>query len=253
MKILNSLVLSFAMFSKIPMPHTDWSKENMRYIMAFFPVIGVVVGLFAMAFGTAANVFSFSPLLRGAGFFCIPILLTGGIHLDGFCDTVDALSSHAPAEKKQEILKDPRLGAFAAIYLAVYAVAYTGFAAEAACTQRFLIAYLLLHVLTRSLSGLAIVFFPCARDSGLAHSFSDSAARKSNGIVLGCFTALSAAALVFSGGLAGITAVLLTLVILWCYHRVAMQEFQGISGDLAGWFLQLAELAGLAALALLPR
>ena len=32
------------MYSKIPMPQSEWTKENMRYVMCFFPLIGVVIG-----------------------------------------------------------------------------------------------------------------------------------------------------------------------------------------------------------------
>ena len=42
----NSFVVAFAMFSKIPMPRADWSKEeNMKYMMCFFPFVGTVVGV----------------------------------------------------------------------------------------------------------------------------------------------------------------------------------------------------------------
>lgn len=51
---------------------------------------------------------------------CIPLLVTGGIHMDGYMDTVDALSSHQSVEKKLEILKDPNAGAFAVIYCGIY-------------------------------------------------------------------------------------------------------------------------------------
>ena len=37
------------------------------------------------------------------------VLITGGIHLDGFCDTADALYSRRPQEVKLRILKDPQL------------------------------------------------------------------------------------------------------------------------------------------------
>ena len=42
-KIWNSFLIAFAMFSKIPVPRADWDKENMRYMMCFFPLIGVVM------------------------------------------------------------------------------------------------------------------------------------------------------------------------------------------------------------------
>ena len=52
----------------------------------------------------------------------LPLLVTGGIHADGFCDTVDALSSHAEREKMLEILKDSHCGAFAVIFFGLWLV-----------------------------------------------------------------------------------------------------------------------------------
>ena len=48
--------------------------------------------------------------------------------------------------------------------------------------------------------------------------------------------------------LGGGVLVLVAGVALWRYHRVAVKQFGGITGDLAGWFLQKAELYMLAAL-----
>ena len=41
----NSFKIAFAMFSKIPMPQADWSEENMRYMLCFFPFVGAAVGV----------------------------------------------------------------------------------------------------------------------------------------------------------------------------------------------------------------
>ena len=43
-RLWNSFKIAFAMYSKIPMPKADWEKENMRYMMCFFPLIGIVIG-----------------------------------------------------------------------------------------------------------------------------------------------------------------------------------------------------------------
>ena len=51
---------------------------------------------------------------------CSPAAVTGGIHLDGYCDTVDALASHGTPARRQEILKDPHIGAFGVIRLCGY-------------------------------------------------------------------------------------------------------------------------------------
>lgn len=63
-------------------------------------------------------------LARAAGFCLVPVWVTGGIHLDGYADTCDALSSYGDTAKKLEILKDPHCGAFAVIRLCSYFAAY---------------------------------------------------------------------------------------------------------------------------------
>ncbi len=50
----------------------------------------------------------------------IPVFVSGGIHLDGFMDTMDALGSWGDKEKKLEILKDSHNGAFAVIGICCY-------------------------------------------------------------------------------------------------------------------------------------
>ena len=45
----NSFKIAFSMYSKVPMPKSEWTKENMRYIMCLFPLIGVIIGEFLAA------------------------------------------------------------------------------------------------------------------------------------------------------------------------------------------------------------
>jgi len=54
----------------------------------------------------------------------IPFIVTGGFHVDGFMDVSDALSSFKTREEKLAILKDPHIGAFAVIRLAVCGLIY---------------------------------------------------------------------------------------------------------------------------------
>ena len=54
------------------------------------------------------------------------LLVTGGIHLDGFMDTTDARSSYGDREKKLAILKDSHVGAFAVIGCSFYLILSAG-------------------------------------------------------------------------------------------------------------------------------
>ena len=42
--MIKSLLIAFAMYSKVPMPFVKWEKENMKYVLALFPLVGVLEG-----------------------------------------------------------------------------------------------------------------------------------------------------------------------------------------------------------------
>ena len=103
----------------------------MSYAMIFFPWIGAVIGIvtygifclreWCAAWGTGVSEFTFTDLMVAA-----PVWITGGIHMDGFLDTQDALGSCQTKERRLEILKDPHAGAFAILSCALYFLCYAG-------------------------------------------------------------------------------------------------------------------------------
>lgn len=246
MIVLKTIAVAFAMFSRIPMPSFPWEKDSLRFALCAFPLVGAVVGLLCWGWVVLCGLLSAPDLLRAAGLCALPVLVTGGIHLDGCCDTWDALSSHGDREKKQAILQDPHIGAFAAIHLCLYFV--VTFALWAVLPVYPATVVLLGFCLSRSLSGLAVAGFPLARDSGLAHTFAAAADRKAVRIILALLSAGLALAMGLLGeGFAGWLAAAAALLIFLYYRHMALRQFGGLSGDLAGWFLQTAELGMLAA------
>lgn len=240
-KVWNSFLIAFAMFSKIPVPRADWDKENMKYMMCFFPGIGVVIGLLILGYGRLCACLNFGSLMRAAGWTLIPVAVTGGIHLDGFLDTVDALSSWQPKERKLEILKDSHAGAFAVIMGCAYFVLGLGVWSEMADTVLPVAA--IGFVVSRSLSGMALTFFPCANQKGSLGMFADAAQRNVVRVVLFLWLlACLAAALVLDWRLMLILAGTAACVYGY-YYRVAIKQFGGTTGDIAGFFVQVCELA----------
>ena len=116
----NSFKIAFAMFSKIPMPQADWSEENMRYMLCFFPFVGAAVGVVMLGMEWLCRYFGMSNGFIAVALVLVPVIVTGGIHVDGLLDTSDALSSWRDREKRLEILKDSHAGAFAVITACVY-------------------------------------------------------------------------------------------------------------------------------------
>ena len=95
-------------------------------------------------------------MVRAAGFCLIPVWVTGGIHLDGYADTCDALCSYGDTQKKLDILKDPHCGAFAVIRLCSYFVAYFALCCCVQFTPQVGAVWLLALVLERACSGYAV-------------------------------------------------------------------------------------------------
>ena len=242
MIVLQTIAVAFAMFSAVPVPQFGWNEKNMRYALCAFPLVGLLCGVLWCVCG----VLPLPAPARAAGFCLVPVWVTGGIHLDGYADTCDALASYGDREKKLEILKDPHCGAFAVIRLCSYFAAYLCLAACVQFTPRVGALWTLALVLERALSGFAVAAFPLAKDTGLAHTFATAADKQIVCHFLCGLSALLVLALTALGG-GGLAAA--ALLALWRYYFVAKKQFGGITGDLAGWFLQRAELWMLAALA----
>lgn len=248
--IWETIAVAFAMFSAIPVPQPVWNEKNMRYALCAFPLVGVVCALAWGIWAALAEKTAVSLLLRAAGFCLLPVFITGGIHLDGYADTCDARSSYGDWQKKQEILKDPHCGAFAVIRLCSYFVLWFALCGAFQPTEKGLFCMGLAFVLSRALSGLAVAAFPLAKDTGLAHTFASAADQKKVRLFLLLLSGLLMFCLMACGGKMGVATAVAAMVVFWYYQRIAKKEFGGISGDLAGWFLQKAEMWMLAAVVL---
>lgn len=255
---METIIIAFSMFSALPVPGIEWNEKNMRFMLAAFPLVGAVTGILEALWIFASARLSFPAVLTSAGIVVIPLLVTGGIHMDGYMDVSDALSSYGDEKKRREILADPHIGAFAAIHLAVCLIAGFGFASGLSAARAQVILFGCSFVISRCLSALAVCLFPLSKETGLAHTFQSSADRKKCTAILTAELILTATGMMGAGllldGMRGTTAAALMLTCAgghWlCLKKTAQKKFGGLSGDLNGWFLQKAELWMLGALVL---
>ena len=239
----NSFKIAFSMYSKIPVPQSEWTKENMRYVMCFLPIIGAVIGGLVYGWALLASVLGIvgETSFYTAVMILIPVAVTGGIHLDGFLDTSDALSSWQTQEKRLEILKDSRAGAFAVLMGCCYFV--LDFGVYSALDNRWLLQITCVNfVLSRALSGFAIVTFKMAKNTGLAATFSDGAQKKTVAVWMCVYMVVAAILMLWIHPVYGAVALVAAGLGYLYYRHMAYKNFGGITGDLAGWFLQVCEL-----------
>ena len=246
--VLETLCVAFSMFSRLPAPQVEWNARNMKYMLCAFPLVGGAIGLALWGWAALAAALGLGTALWAAGVTLLPVAVTGGIHLDGLCDTCDALASQGDPARRREILKDPHSGAFAVIGLGCWLLLYWALAAELPAAGRTALLLTLFHVLSRALSGATVLLFPAADGKpGLLRTFRDAAEGRRAVIPLLALAALCAAGLVLRFRLPGGAALCAAALCLLWLRRMSARKFGGMSGDLSGWFLQVCELLMLAA------
>lgn len=242
MILFEAFWVALSTYSVVPVPQFEWNDRNMKYAICFFPAVGVLCGAALWGWAALAGLFGISGFLFAAVATGLPLLITGGIHMDGYMDTVDALASHQSRERKLEILKDPNCGAFAVIYCGVYLLIYTGLIYELLETGA-LFTICPTFVLSRSLSALCAVNMPNARKSGMLCAYTKNIEKQAATIALILVLLVSGSITALLSPVAGGAAILFAILSVLAYRRMAMKQFGGVTGDTSGFFLQICELA----------
>ncbi len=241
MSLLKSCAIAFSMYSRIPVPQFEWKENDMRHMLCFFPLIGVGIGALTCLWFYIAGRFAVGTLCMTVIGTAIPLMVTGGIHMDGYMDTSDALRSCKPCEKKLEILSDPHIGSFAVLMLVLYFLTLTGAYSQISTIYE---AELLGtgFVLSRVFSGLGVELLKPAKKEGLGYTFAEQSAKKKVCVVLLIEGIATAAFLLWLSVRTALIMLLGALLLFLWYRRKSYAEFGGVTGDTAGWFLSLCEL-----------
>ncbi|WP_297208843.1 adenosylcobinamide-GDP ribazoletransferase [uncultured Flavonifractor sp.] len=236
------MIVAFAMYSKLPMPRVDWEEKALSWALCWFPLVGAVIGAALYGWMALAEFLHIGSALFAAVALLLPIAFSGGIHLDGFCDTCDALSSHQSRERKLEILKDSHTGAFAIICCGLYLLVFFGAWCEVELTERTAVVLALGPVLSRSLSGFFAVNMPNARGTGMLATFTGPMDRFKADLALGAWVAMCGVAIVVAALAEGGALLAGAFLVCLYYQAMCKKQFGGVTGDLAGFFLQTCEL-----------
>lgn len=250
--LVKGLFTAFSIYSIIPVPkgQADWDRGSVRFALCFFPLVGVVIGLCALVWYELCRHFSVAPALFAAVATLLPGALSGGIHLDGYLDTADALASHSGRDRRLQILQDSHVGAFGVLFGAGYLLLSFGLWFQLCLAPRFVWMAAVGYVVSRSLNGLSILTFPTARSEGMVHYLSNNASMAASVAVCKFFVLGMLAVCVLFSPLWGCVVAVATGVLYLVHRRFCRVAFGGNTGDLAGFLLQNTELLFLALAAL---
>ena len=220
----------------IPCPKKIWRESARRKMLACLPLIGLIVGgIWTLCVWLGS--FLPQPL---AALLCAaaPWLVTGFMHLDGYMDVCDAVLSRRDLAMRQQILKDSHCGAFAVICLVLCQWAVF-LSAEALPLWPLT----LIPAASRACAALAVLTLRPMSTSQYSAMARGGAPVVFAAIVLAAVCGLSV--LLWDS-----FAPLAAAVCYWLAAWYAFRQLDGMSGDVSGFALTIAELGGAAVLVL---
>jgi adenosylcobinamide-GDP ribazoletransferase len=229
---------ALAFLTVLPIAARDGAPGE-RLGRAVFPAVGLLLGLAAWVTLWLGSLLA-GPLLGAVAALATLALLTGGLHLDGFADCADGLLVPGSRERRLEIMRDPRLGAFGVIALVLLLLA------DAAVLQRLGVhAALPALVAAGAFSRLAmlavLVALPYVRPDGLGRA---AAGRGLRDLALGALLAAPALFLDWPHAALGVG---LAAVVAAAVAALARNRIGGATGDVYGAVSEIAQLAVLLA------
>ncbi len=238
--IWNSFRLALSMYSIFPVRPPERNRENTKYILAFVPLVGALIGFLICQWQVICPYVVDRDLLGAVVCVLLPIFLSRGAFLDGFFRTVDALSSHKPRTRKLEILRDSHSGYFAIIICVCYFLLIVGIWSEVPIDSWPVLAFG--FVLSRAVYGFIILLFPHTQESKGSLLVGEGKSRLAVLAVLAVYLLGSVAGMLLTDLTVGLFCLLGAVIafIYFCY--VAFYHFGGITEDIASFFVHVCEI-----------
>lgn len=217
-----------------PVIKRPFTPVELGHSTGFYPVVGLIFGAILVGTNYLLSII-FPSAVTASLTLTIWIILSGALHLDGFLDSCDGLFGGSTSEKRLEIMKDERVGAFA--LAGGLLLILTKFAALNTLTNPAS-ALLLAPTLSRWSMAASIFAFPYAREHGLGRDIKDHT---------GLRPLLLASAMAFMiAWLAarefGLLIALASLLVVWIASRFTLGRVAGMTGDTYGAINEVVEL-----------
>ncbi|WP_209017042.1 adenosylcobinamide-GDP ribazoletransferase [Roseibium aggregatum] len=246
-------------FSRLPLPKVNPADDpaaapDFNTVARATPLAGFAIALPAAGIGMALG-FTHLPALAVAALTAATLAATtGALHEDGLSDVADGFFGGGTPERRLEIMKDSRIGAFGALAVVLTTILRVGLLA--ALWQRFGPAdAALLFLLGEAFSRLLVVWqwqrLPLARPDGLAARFGKPGAGTLRQATLLSLPFLVPALLLLSFGALCLALLIAVAAANFC-GRLALDKTGGVTGDVLGAIQQISGLGFLLGMLMVP-
>jgi len=231
---MTSLLTAFQFLTTFPaVIRRAFTAQELGRAVGYFPLVGLALG--GLLYGLENGLSLIFPEPVVAVLILVAwLLLTRALHFDGFLDTCDGLIGGFTPERRLEIMRDSRVGAFGVaggglLLLAKYA---------ALISLPHPSGLLLAPVLGRWALSTAIFAYPYAREKGLGRDMKDNVRWPQ--VILA--TAIAVLAAWLFAGWTGLVALALAGVVFWLGSGFILRRLPGLTGDSYGALCEMVEL-----------
>jgi adenosylcobinamide-GDP ribazoletransferase len=230
-----SLLAAFQFLTTFPaLIRRAFTAQELGRAVGFFPLVGLALGGILYGLASGLQVIFPSPVVA-AILLAAWLLLTRALHFDGFLDSCDGLFGGFSPERRLEIMRDSRVGAFGVAGGGLLLL--TKYAAIASLPH--LTGLLLAPIMGRWVLSMAIFAYPYAREKGLGRDMKDNVHWQQ--VILSTVVAVVAAWLF--AGWTGLLTFALAASVLWLGASFILRRIPGLTGDSYGALCELAEVA----------
>jgi len=232
---MKKFLIALQFLTILPIRIKELKEEDIGASLIYFPVIGVFIGLFLVLILFA---FDFLPhLVRITLVLIGSIIITGGIHLDGFADTCDGFCGSKPRERTLEIMRDSRVGVMGVT--GIVSILLLKFALMASFSQDILWRVLILMpVFSRWAQIFACYASVYARSEGKAKYFVKYAGRRE--FIIG--TLFTIVLFLFLMQVQGVALLFFSMLPICLFINYVKRRIGGMTGDTIGATNEIAEV-----------
>ena len=232
---MTTLLAAFQFLTTFPaIIKRAFTAQELGRSVGYFPIVGLALGGLLYGLGSSLQLI-FPTQVVAILILTIWLLLTRALHFDGFLDSCDGLFGGFSPERRLEIMRDSRVGAFGVaggglLLLAKYV---------AIISLPNYIGLLLAPVLGRWALSLAIFAYPYAREKGLGHDMKNNVRWPQ--VILATLTSILAAWLFARWS--GLIALVISSIVIWLGAAFILRRIPGLTGDSYGALCEMVELA----------
>ena len=235
-------MIAVQFLTTIPIPGNPVREDkDLGRSMLFYPIVGLLIGAITAALYRLVS-HLFTPAVSLTIVYVAAIVLTGGLHIEGFADMCDGFYAGKDKAGILSIMKDSHIGTMAVLGVFCLLLLKISLLFSLLLKDALIPAFLLVPAISRWIMAVAAAFYPYARaEGGTARPFIEHAGGVE--VLLSSFFILSISYFILNAS--GVLISLATLAIAGIFMIWVKRKIGGVTGDILGGLNEISEVSAL--------